>query len=400
MKKKTGFLGALLVLAACAPNATKRSTASLDDVLRTAVAQRRVPGVVAMVATEDAIAYQGAFGINKDGIFAIASMTKPVTSVAVMQLVEAGKVKLDEPAATYLPELGTVQLLEGGVLRTPKTPITVRQLLAHTSGFGYEFLNKELFDYVAKGKVPSAMAGGDGFLKAPLVVDPGTRWEYGISTDWLGKLVEKVSGQSLEAYFRERVFEPLGMEDTYFNVPPEKHSRLVSHSQRKEDGSFAEEPRPPVMPVKFFSGGGGLYSTADDYLKFTRAMMAGGRLGQRRILTPESVAMMGTNQIGESGLRPLTSFIPQLTKDGAEIPGRPDKFGLGFALNTKSLEKGRGANTLSWAGIYNTFFWIDGDKKVCAVLMTQILPFLDDGPQALVEDFDRAVYAWRDGSAQ
>jgi CubicO group peptidase (beta-lactamase class C family) len=152
--------------------------------------------------------------------------------------------------------------------------------------------------------------------------------------------------------------------------------------------------------VKFLSGGGGLHSTAADYLKFTRAMMADGRLGQRRILTPESVALMGRNQIGELGLRPVTSFMPQLVKDGAKMPGLPDKFGLGFALNTQPLEKGRGANTISWAGIYNTFFWIDRDKKVCAVLMTQMLPFLDDGPQALVDDFDRAVYAWRDASAQ
>src|SRR6266705_5117176 len=169
MGKKIGLLGAVLMVAACAPTATKRSTGSLDTVLRTAVEQRRVPGVVAMVATTDAVAYQGAFGLSKDGIFAIASMTKPVTSVAVMQLVEAGKVKLDEPAATYLPELGSVQVLEGGGLRPPKTKVTVRQLLTHSSGFAYEFLDKELYDYVGKGKVPSVTAGGDGFLKAPLL---------------------------------------------------------------------------------------------------------------------------------------------------------------------------------------------------------------------------------------
>jgi methyl acetate hydrolase len=400
MEKRIGLLGALVVVAACAPKAPERSTANLDNVLRTAVEQRRVPGVVATVATADAVAYQGAFGINKDGIFAIASMTKPVTSVAVMQLVEAGKVKLDEPAATYLPELGTVQVLEGGVLRAPKTPITVRQLLTHTAGFAYEFLNKELHDYAAQGKVPSVMAGGDGFMKAPLMLDPGTRWEYGINTDWLGKLVEKVSGQSLEAYFRQGVFEPLGMDDTFFSVPPDKQPRLVRLYQRKEDGALAEQPRPPAKPVEFFSGGGGLHSTAADYVKFARAMMAGGQLGQRRILTPESVAMMGRNQIGELTLRPLPSFMPQLATDRAAMPGRPDKFGLGFAMNTQPLEEGRGANTLSWAGIYNTFFWIDRDKRVCAVLMMQMLPFLDDGPKALMDDFDRAVYAWRDGSAR
>jgi methyl acetate hydrolase len=399
MEKRIGLLGALLIAAAHAPNAPARSTANLDNVLRTAVEQRRVPGVVAVVATADAVAYRGAFGIDTDAIFAIASMTKPVTSVAVMQLVEAGKVKLDEPAATYLPELGTVRVLEGGVLRAPKTPITVRQLLTHTSGFGYDFLNKDLFEYAAQGKLPNIMAGGDGFMKAPLVFDPGARWEYGINTDWLGKLVEKVSGQSLDAYFRQRVFEPLGMHDTYFAVPPGKQARLVSAYQRKEDGSLAASPRPLGKPVEFLSGGGGLYSTAEDYSRFIRSILGGGQLGGRRVLARESVAMMGRNQIGELGLRPLPSFVPQLARDRAEMPGRPDKFGFGFALNSQPLEKGRGANTLSWAGIFNTFFWIDRDKNVCAVLMTQMLPFLEDGPQALVNDFDRAVYAWRDGSA-
>jgi CubicO group peptidase (beta-lactamase class C family) len=398
-KRKIGLLGALLIVAAYAPSAPARSTASLDAVLRSAVEQRRVPGVVAMVATANGVAYQGAFGMNKDAIFAIASMTKPVTSVAVMQLVEAGKVKLDEPAATYAPELASVQVLEGGALRAPQAPITVRQLLTHTSGFGYEFMNGDLHEYAAKGKMPSMTAGGDGFLKAPLVWDPGARWEYGISTDWLGKLVEKVSGQSLEAYFRQAVFEPLGMDDTFFNVPPDRQPRLVKLYQRNEDGALAEQPRPPAKPAEFFSGGGGLHSTAGDYMKFARAMMAGGRLGTRRILTPGSVALMGRNQIGELVLRPLPSFVPQFLKDRAPMPGRPDKFGLGFAMNTQPLEKGRGANTLSWAGIYNTFFWIDRDKNVCAALMTQMLPFLDDGPKALMDDFDRAVYAWRDGSA-
>ncbi len=399
MEKKIGLLGALLIMAACTPRAQKRSTADLDNVLRTAVEQRRVPGVVAMVATADAIAYEGASNMNKDTIFAIASMTKPVTSVAVMQLVEAGKVKLDDPAAMYLPQLAKAQVLDGGKLRAPKSQITVRQLLTHTSGFGYEFMNRQLHDYVAQGKVPSMLAGGDGFLKAPLLFDPGARWEYGISVDWLGRLVEKMSGQSLEAYFRQRVFEPLGMEDTYFNVPPGKHSRLASLSQRKEDGSLAEQPRQPAKPVEFFSGGGGLFSTAADYLKFARALMAGGQLGQGRILTPESVAAMGQNQIGELGLRPFSSLVPQLARDEAALPGGLDKFGLGFALNTQPLEKGRGANTLSWAGIYNTFFWIDREKKVCAVLMTQMSPGLDEGPRTLLEDFDRAVYAWRDAVA-
>jgi len=400
MAKTAGSLGAALWLAACTQSGTKPPTAGLDDVLRAAVEQRRVPGVVAMVATTDRVAYEGAFGFDEDAIFPIASMTKPITAVAVMQLVEAGKVELDEPAATYVPELASVQVLEGGALRPPKTPITVGQLLTHTSGFGYEFLNRELFDLVAKGALPSVGAGGDGFLKAPLLFDPGTRWEYGISADWLGRLVEKLTGRSLEVYFRERVFQPLAMEDTFFNVPLDKQPRIVRRFLRGEDGGLVEQPLPPAEPVEFFSGGGGLHSTAKDYLKFTRAILAGGQLGSGRILEPETVALMGRNQIGELELGAPRSVIPQIMSETAVIPGRPDKFGLGFALNTRPLDESRGADTLSWAGIYNTFFWIDREQKVCAVLLTQMLPFLDEGPRTLVEDFDRAVYAWRAAPAR
>jgi methyl acetate hydrolase len=384
---------ALLCLAPCAPSAQKRPAANLDDLLRAAVEQKRIPGAVAMVANSNAITYDAAFGFDKNTIFAIASMTKPVTSVAVMQLVEAGKVKLDEPAQTYLPDLAKVQVLDNGTLRPPKSPVTVRQLLTHTSGFVYEFMNRELHDYVAQGKAPSMMAGTDAFLQGPLLFDPGTRWEYGISADWLGRLVEKISGQSLEDYFRQHIFDPLGMTDSFYNVPPDRQSRLAKNYQRKHDGSLVEQPSQAPKPVAFYSGGGGLFSTASDYLKFTRALLAGGQLGRQRILKPESVALMGQNQIGELTLRPFSSVVPQLAKDGAALPGGLDKFGLGFALNSAAQPNGRGVNTMSWAGIFNTFFWIDRDRKICAVLMSQLLPGLDDGPRTVLEQFNEAVYA-------
>ena len=400
MKKRNAGLGLSLLLAACTappPEPPKpAATAGLDDVLRTAVERKRVPGVVAVVATPEGVAYRAAFGMSPDAVFAIASMTKPITSVAVMQLVETGRVKLDEPASTYLPELDSVRVLENGALRAPKSRMTVRQLLTHTSGFVYEFLNREMHEHASKAKVPSVFAGGDAFMKAPLVFDPGARWEYGINTDWLGRLVEKVSGQTLDAYMRTAIFDPLGMGDTFFNVPPDKLPRLVRPFHRAEDGSLAASPPEPFKPVEFFSGGGGLYSTADDYAKFVRAILGGGQLGPARILSSESVEQMAQNQIGDLSLRVLPSLMPQLAKDGALMPGRPDKFGLGFAMNTTPIEKGRGARTLSWAGLFNTFFWIDREKKVGAVVLTQMLPFLEDGPDEVVNDFDRAVYAWRD----
>jgi CubicO group peptidase (beta-lactamase class C family) len=322
-------------------------------------------------------------------------MTKPVTSVAVMQLVEAGKVKLDAPASTYLKELADVQVLDAGKLRPPKRPLTVRQLLSHASGFAYEFMNKEIAGYASKGNLSSMREGGDGFLKAPLVADPGERWEYGISTDWLGRMVEVVSGEPLEQYFQRHIFEPLEMKDSYFTVPPEKHSRLASMYHRTPDGRLQKAAASPFKPPKFNSGGGGLYSTASDYLRFARALLAGGQLGVGRILKPESVAMMASNQIGDFTVQPFRSLMPELMKDSAALPGGLDKFGLGFAINSRAVLNGRGANTMAWAGIFNTFFWVDREKGLCAVLMTQMMPGLDDGPRQLLEDFDRAVYSRR-----
>jgi methyl acetate hydrolase len=370
-------------------------TAGLDALLRAAVKQKRVPLVAAMVADRRGVIYERGVGVDTAAVFAIASMTKPITSVAAMQLVEAGKLSLDAPAATYVPELGKVQVLDNGALRAPRSPITVRHLFSHTSGFGYEFMSKELADLVAKKQLASQMAGGDGFMQAPLLFDPGTRWQYGISTDWLGRIVERVSGQSLEVYFREHIFEPLGMPDSSFDVPENKQRRVVGLWSRAGEGALSSQPRPPAKPGQFYSGGGGLFSTPRDYIRFVRAMMAGGQLDGRRILSAATVAEMRKNQIGDLTLRPMPSVVAQLAVDGATLPGSLDKFGLGFALNSTTKGTARGVNTMTWAGLYNTFFWIDAEKQVGAVLMSQMLPAMDPGPRTLLEDFDRAVYAMK-----
>jgi methyl acetate hydrolase len=386
-----------------------KSANPIDQVLREAVDQKMLPGIVAMVAVGDRLTYQGAFGkrdtvkdipMTVDSIFRIASMTKPVTSVAIMQLVESGRVKLDEPAVTYLPELSKVQVLEEfdvstgkAKFRPPTTAPTIRQLLSHTSGFVYESFDPQMHAYMSAGAVSSVRQGDEGFLKAPLLFDPGTRWEYGISTDWLGVLVEKLSGQTLEAYFRQHIFHPLGMTDTFFDVPPKKQARVVAVHQRQDDGSCVEQPVQPFKPARFFSGGGGLYSTASDYLKFERMMLGGGKLGNKRILRPETVDEMSRNQIGVLTLAELRSLVPQFAKDPSRIPGSLDKFGLGFAINSKPVEAGRSGGSLAWAGIYNTFFWIDPTTKTCAVILMQILPFSDDAANSIVEHFERAVYA-------
>jgi len=383
---------AAAILTACTPATRKPDTTELDGILRAAVDAKQTPAVVAMAATNDSVIYQGAVGVPMDAIFAIASMTKPVTSVAVMQLVEAGKVQLDEPVHTYLPELRTIQVLDGGALRAPKSPPTVRHLLSHMSGFAYEFFNPAIAEQVKAGKVASAFKPTDEFLRAPLVFDPGTRWEYGISTDWLGKLVEAVSGQTLDQYFRASIFEPLGMSETYFIVPPDKAGRLAPQYAKQPDGSFVVVPRETQPPPTFFSGGGGLYSTASDYLRFERALLAGGELDGRRILKAETVALMGQDQLGTVTMPPFATLNPQVVASNVALPGNVDGFGLGFALNRRPVEAGRGVGTMSWAGIFNTYFWIDREKGVCGVVLTQWLPFGSADATELVEDFARAVY--------
>lgn len=407
----TAILAAIAAAAALAPLAgTAAQTASpIEQVLRDSIGQKKLPGVVAMVANAKRVLFVGAAGerdtaqhlaMTTDTIFRIASMSKPVTSVAVMQLVESGRVKLDEPAATYLPDLAGVLVLEDfdaatkkATMRAPASPPTVRQLLTHTSGFAYDPFDPKLHAYVAAGAVPPMSVGDGGYLKAPLVFDPGTRWEYGISTDWLGRLVEKVSGQTLEQYFQEHIFKPLGMADTSFDVPAEKQGRVAALYLRQPEGNWGEPPQQPLEPARFYSGGGGLYSTADDYMKFARMVLDGGKSGEKRILRAKTVAEMSRNQLGELTLVPLHSQNPMVAKDPIRIPGGLDRFGLGFGINSKPVEGGRSAGSLSWAGIFNTYFWIDPQQKLCAVILTQILPFSDDAVIATAEEFERAVYA-------
>ena len=377
----------------------------INDVLRQAVEQHKIPGVVAMATKDGAVVYQGAFGNRTDlpatpmtvsTIFRIASMTKPVTSVAVMQLVEAGKVKLDGPAGQYLPEIAKAQVIDRvdpktgeAMMRPPKTPVTVRELLSHTSGYGYDRWDPVLHDYrnkaLASGVEPAA-------FKEPLLFDPGTKWQYGTSTAWLGRLVEAVSGQTLEQYCRQKIFDPLGMTDTSYDVAPDKQTRLATLHQRASDGKLTEVPATPLQPVTVYRGDGGLYSTAPDYVKFMNMILGSGQSGSVRILRPETVAMMEKNQIGGLSLPEFKSVIPQQSLDG-RVPGGLDKFGLGFAINTKAEDGGRGAGSLAWAGLDNTYFWIDPTRKTTGVIMMQILPFLDRSALETLTNFEHAVYA-------
>jgi CubicO group peptidase (beta-lactamase class C family) len=308
-------------------------------------------------------------------------MTKPVTTVAVMQLVEAGRVNPDTPADAYLPDLGSLQVLDDGTLRAPASIPTVRQLLSHTSGFAYEFLDPAIAALVEAGRLSGITAGGGAFIHAPLVVDPGSRWEYGIGLDWAGELVREVSGSSLDQYFRTEIFSRLGMNRTFYTVPANLDDRIAPHHARESDGSLAPAPYTLPPPEDYPSGGGGLYSTASDYIRFARMLLRSGELDGQRLLAAASVDEMARPQIGDMTLPAMLNPLP-----GHET------YGLGVGLNRNALPSGRGAASMTWSGANNTFFWIDRANGICAVLMTNMDPWADPAVVALVTGFDRLVY--------
>jgi CubicO group peptidase (beta-lactamase class C family) len=387
--------------------------AELDRLLQAAVDAGDVPGVVALAATADGVIYQGAAGrrrvpdgapMSLDTMFWIASMTKPVAAVAAMQLVEKGKLSLEQNAAEILPQLADVRVLEGfdhtGAprLRRARRPITVRHLLTHTAGYGYEHWNADMRRYVQQTGLPGASGGRLVSLDAPLLFDPGERWEYGISIDWLGRLVDAVSGKTLNATMREHIFEPLGMHDTVYLLDDEHSARLAS-LHRRANGTLAvtDERKPPEHLPEFFPGGGGLHGTGSDYLKFLRALLNGGRLDGARILRPETVALMGQNHIAVDGAGVLKAANPHMTHDLDAFPGQRTGWGLSFLINLEDAPTGRRAGSLTWAGMGNTYFWLDPKRKVAGVLLTQILPFADPIVLRLFAAFETAVYRAVDG---
>jgi CubicO group peptidase (beta-lactamase class C family) len=358
-----------------------------------------------VAATDGKITYQGAFGtrdsasgvkVTPDSIFAIASMTKAVTSVAAMQLVEQGKLKLDQPVSKLVPEFAKLQVLDGydaagkPVLRPARTQVTLKHLLTHTSGLCYDTWSDEMQRYEkAGGAVPSGVAP-----LPPLMFEPGARWQYGYGADWAGRLVEIVSGQTLEQYFQSNILQPLGMHDTSFIMAAEKFDRMVSRYDRQSDGSLKEEPRVLPAPPTAYNGGGGLYSTAADYIKFTQMILRRGRAADgRQVLHPRTVEQMSINQIGALTAGKLKTSTPERSSDVDIQPGATEKWGLGFLINTTPYSGGRAAGSLAWAGIWNTFYWIDPKRNICAVIMMQFLPFVDKEAVGLLGDFERAVYA-------
>jgi len=380
-------------LAVGAQSAFAFNASGIDQVLRSGAERHGIPAVAAMVATPDSATYTGACGrCTADSIFRIASMTKAITSVAALQLVEQKKLQLETPVSQHLPEFRSPQILEGfaadsgkPILRPATRPVTLRRLLTHTSGLAYDNWNADLLRYAAQtpaGDVP------------PLMTEPGTRWEYGTSLDWTGRLVERVSGLSLEEYFQRHIFQPLGMTDTSFILPSNKFDRLVDSWQRQSDGNLELVPRKQPQPPKAFNGGGGLYSTAADYVRFMQAILRNGQ-GQTgaRILSASAVAKMTKNQVGALSAGKMKTARPERSSDVDFHPGFTDGFGFGFLINSTAYAGGRSAGSLAWAGLQNTFYWIDPHRGLCAVILMQFLPFCDSQAMAMLREFEHAVYA-------
>lgn len=380
---------------------------AIDQLLDAAVKAGHVPGVVALAANGDGEFYQAALGrrslegdapMTRDTVFWIASMTKAVTGVAAMQCVERGKLSLDQPAGEIVPELAEPQVLEGfrdkgaPILRPARRKITLRSLLTHTAGFVYDVWNAELKRYVETTGFPAAQTRTLASLNAPLAFEPGERWEYGLNIDWAGRMVEAVTGQDLDTYMRENIFAPLGMNDTGF-VPSEAQlTRFPAVHVRKQDGTLEVAAGTPFTQGEFFGGGGGLFSTGPDYLAFLRMLLAGGTLDGVQILRRETVALMAQNHIGDLDVQRLQTESPAVSNDAEFFPGMRKKWGLTWLINTEDVPGRRSAGSLAWAGLFNTYYWLDPKQGVTGMLLTQILPFADKAVLQVLDEFETAVY--------
>src|ERR1700686_3252639 len=390
-----------------------QSKAQIDQILRQKSDAREIPGVVAMAANSKELIYQGAFGkrdlskddaMTPDSVFWIASMTKAITAAAAMQLVEQGKLSLDAPIGKVLPDLAAPQVLEGfdaqgePKLRPANKEITLRHLMTHTAGFCYDMWNGDMVKYLEKTGTPGITSCKNAALTTPIMTDPGTRWEYGTNIDFVGKAVEAVSGKRLDAYLRDHMLTPLGMTDTAFKKGEWRRERLVAMHQRNADGSLAPIPFELEQDPEFHMGGGGLYGTAGDYIKFTQMILNKGKGNGNQVLKPETVALMGQNHIGELVQTKMISAVAFATNDVDLYPDMVKKWGLSFLINTARTPEGRSPGSLAWAGLANTYFWIDPSRDVSGVILMQVLPFADGKCLEAFSGFERGVYAGLDAA--
>jgi len=383
---------------------------ALDALLKSGTEAGEIPGVVAVAADRNGVFYEGSAGVRAHGgtvpmtvdTFAwFASMTKAVTGTAAMQLVEQGKLDLDAPAAKVLPELGKIQVRTGwaadgkAILRAPKSPITLRNLLTHTSGFAYEFFSPDVDKELTDAGKPNVISGSSATMDRALIADPGTAWNYSIGIDWAGRMVEQASGLKLRDYMAKHIFAPLGMKDVTFEANAEQQARASAMHARLPDGSLVVIPFGIPPDAEHDMGGHGLMGSLPQYLRFCRAILNGGILDGNRILAPTTVELMCQNHIGALSVPAMKTHMPTLSNDCDLHPGIDLKWGLSFIINQQQLPEGRAAGSLAWAGLPNAYFFIDRKSGITAALLTQILPFWDAKVVALYQKFERTIYDHR-----
>ncbi len=380
---------------------------ALDQLLADAVARGDVRGVSATAGTAQHITYTGAAGtrdaagaaMGSDSVFWIASMTKAITSACALQLVDQGRLTLDSPIGNVLPKLENPQVLTGfdsdgtPQLRPAVRPITLRHLLTHTSGHAYDMWRRDMLRYMTHAGTPGILTCRNAALETPLVADPGDAWEYGTGIDWAGKAVEAVSGQRLADYMRDHILAPLRMNDTAFRIGDAHRQRLVEIAVRGGDGGLSSIPMEVEQAPEFHMGGGELYGTAPDYLNFCRMILNGGALDGIRVLSPATIAHLSKDAIHPVRVKALSTAVPFATNDAEFFPGHDKGWSLGFMMNTHDVPGGRSADSINWAGLANTYHWIDLKRGVAGVLMTQILPFADARVLSLLDRYEQAVYA-------
>lgn len=380
----------------------------LDAILEAGISRGAAPGAAAIVVDRDGVRWQGSAGervigsgveMTDDSVGAIFSMTKAITGAAAMQLVEQGKIDLDAPASDVLPGLADNQVLDGfdadgqPITRPPTTPVTLRHLLTHTSGFVYDIWNADAARWYEVTGTPNVLSLEKASLTLPLMFDPGTKWEYGIGIDLAGLMVEEVSGMTLGEYFAEHLTGPLGMTDTAFSHSPDMMARACGVHGRGPDGSLAPIDLPPPANPEFEMGGGGLHGTMADYGRFMRMILNDGELDGVRVLKAETVQSMCQNHIGEIRVESLATVAPQFSNDAEFFPGDEKSWGLSFQINEAPGFTGRPAGTLMWAGLANSFFWIDRENGIAGAYLSQILPFADEASTGLFFELEEAVYS-------
>ena len=369
---------------------------SIRALLDGAVAKGAVHGIAALVVDRNGPLFHHAAGeANERTLFRNASMTKAVATTGALQLVEQGRLSLDATVESILPEFGRLQLLEGfdadgqPRLRPPASKATIRQLMTHTAGLGYFFTNEKLLRYLELTGEPSPLSGEKRSLSVPMVNDPGTVWEYGVNTDWLGLVVEKITGQSLGSYLQQHVYAPLGMTDSSFAPSAEQRARLLRVMQRQAGGGLAPSVHDLPATSEWDAAGHGSYGTIQDYGRFVQAWLNDGA---GVLAKPATAQMALQNQIGSIQQPDLMkSSVPELSNDVPGLPV-PQNWGLGFHLMQADLPGMRSQGTGDWAGLFNSYYWIDRSKGIGGVLMTQVLPFFDMPVIETLMGFEMAVY--------